>query len=70
MFRFQLLKNCGRDLTFRMKTLRDGPEFKLDERDYFVNVEGTTKRYVCKAGGIVVEVNGDSIAMQSTAQVI
>lgn len=53
-FRFQLLKGTARELTLRMKT-RSGDELMLDERDYTMDVDDTTKCYVSHESGIVVE---------------
>ncbi|KAH7714311.1 hypothetical protein AAVH_18330 [Aphelenchoides avenae] len=63
----ELLRNSGCELIFRMRTLRNGGGFKLDERDYAVDVDGATKRYVCRNSGIVVEVDGCLITLQSSA---
>lgn len=67
-FRFQLLKCTGRELIFGMK-IRDAGELTLDESEYAIDVDGTTTRYSSEKSGIVVEVNGRCLAIQSTAEV-
>lgn len=54
--RFQLLKNPGGELTFKMRTIFPGAQLVLDGSDYTIDVEGTTRRYTAKESGIVVEV--------------
>lgn len=49
-----------------MRTYRDDDELMLDESDYMVHTDGTTKRYTSEDNGIVVEVSGRSITIQST----
>ncbi|KAH7703562.1 hypothetical protein AAVH_29268 [Aphelenchoides avenae] len=61
-----MLKDARRDVTFRM-TLRAGDVFILDGGDYTVVVDDTTKRYASEKSGILVEVNGCRISIQSTA---
>ncbi|KAH7714303.1 hypothetical protein AAVH_18322 [Aphelenchoides avenae] len=63
----ELLKNCGRELTFRMRTCDD--ELVLDEREFTIGFDGTTTRYASDESGIVVEVKGRLISIQSTADV-
>ncbi|KAH7725207.1 hypothetical protein AAVH_07255 [Aphelenchoides avenae] len=64
----ELLKGSGCELTFRMKTER-GSTLVLDEGEYSVDADGTATRYASDESGIVVEVNGDSVTIQSTAEV-
>lgn len=52
-----------------MSSLREEGELKLDENEYTVDVDGPTTRYVSEQNGIVVEVNGRPLSIQSTAQV-
>lgn len=65
MFRFQLLKGAGREITFRMMLRND--DFALDESEYTVDVYGSTTCYA--SVGIVVGVKGPCLAIKSTAQV-
>ncbi|KAH7708592.1 hypothetical protein AAVH_24170 [Aphelenchoides avenae] len=65
-YRGKTLKGTGAELTFRMRTYRDDDELMLDESDYMVHTDGTTKRYTSEDNGIVVEVSGRSITIQST----
>lgn len=51
-----------------MKTER-GSTLVLDEGEYSVDADGTATRYASDESGIVVEVNGDSVTIQSTAEV-
>lgn len=49
-----------------MRTQRDGDVLTLNEDDYTVAVDGATTRYASENNGIVVEVTGSWIAIQST----
>ncbi|KAH7701428.1 hypothetical protein AAVH_31440 [Aphelenchoides avenae] len=62
-----MLENSERELTFRMQT-RPGydSDFTLNESDYTVAIDDGTTRYTSKKSGIVVEVNGRSVTIQST----
>lgn len=64
---FQLLKGSRREVTFRM-LLRDHDELILDEAEYSVDDDGTTKRYASAQSWIFVEVDGGSITIKSTAE--
>ncbi|KAH7707690.1 hypothetical protein AAVH_25082 [Aphelenchoides avenae] len=64
----ELLKNSGRELTFRMKVLQDGDKLVLDESEYTVDVDGNTTRYASKSSGIVVEIDGRFTTIRSTAR--
>ncbi|KAH7725217.1 hypothetical protein AAVH_07265 [Aphelenchoides avenae] len=64
----EVLKGSGCALTFRMKTKRHG-ELVLDGGDYTGGARGTTKRYASEESGIVVEVRGHRVTIQSTAAV-
>ncbi|KAH7714314.1 hypothetical protein AAVH_18333 [Aphelenchoides avenae] len=63
----ELLKDSARELTFRMTAREFADELRLDESDYIVDVHKTTTRYTSEKTGIIVEVKGRSIAIQSTA---
>ncbi|KAH7714302.1 hypothetical protein AAVH_18321 [Aphelenchoides avenae] len=63
------LKGSGCALTFRIRTQRDSGELTLDESAYSVEVDDTTTRYTSVNSGVVVEVCGDTIVIQSTAEV-
>ncbi|KAH7668203.1 hypothetical protein AAVH_42957 [Aphelenchoides avenae] len=62
-----LLNNSGREVTFRMTV--DNSELLLDENEYSVDVDDTTTRYISEQRGIVVEVEGRSITIHSTADI-
>lgn len=64
-----MLKESGRELTFWMKALQDGDELVLDESEYTVEVDGNGRRYASKNSGLVVEIEGRSVTIQSTARV-
>lgn len=49
-------------------SLRDG-EFELDESDYAVDVGDASTCYTSMKSGIVVEVKGNSIIIQSNGEV-
>ncbi|KAH7708111.1 hypothetical protein AAVH_24640 [Aphelenchoides avenae] len=61
----ELLKGSGCGLIFRM-TLPDGDNLTLDESDYTVDIDGTAVRYTSEKSGIVVDVKGACITIQST----
>lgn len=65
-FRFQLLEGSECELIFRMKTLRDG-EFVPDDGGYAVHVDETRTRYASGKNGIVVDVQGRAVTIQSIA---
>lgn len=49
-------------------TLPGDTELTLKESDYAVDVDDSTTRYTSENSGIVVEVEGSSIAVRSTAE--
>ncbi|KAH7714301.1 hypothetical protein AAVH_18320 [Aphelenchoides avenae] len=65
----ELLKVSQRVLTFRMTAREYADELRLDESDYTVDVHNATTLYTSDKAGIVVEVQGRSIVIQSTAGV-
>lgn len=54
-------------MTFQM-VLRAHEELILDESEYSVDDDGTTKRYASEQSGIFVEVYGGLIAIKSTTE--
>lgn len=52
-----------------MATFATGGELILDDSDYTVDVDDTTTRYASEGSGIIVEVKGRSIVIQSTVEV-
>ncbi|KAH7715976.1 hypothetical protein AAVH_16645 [Aphelenchoides avenae] len=64
----ELLKDSTLELTFRT-TLVDGGEFVLDKSEYTIDVNGSTTRYASQKSGIVVDVTGHAISIQSIVQV-
>lgn len=63
-----MLKGSERALTFRMRTV-DDLELMFDERDYTIDVDDSTTRYAFEKCGLVVEVDGSLITIQSGAKV-
>lgn len=75
MFYFQLLKDCGRKVTFRMTIWGEG-ELVLDKCEYTARITKFTTQYAeytteyrSKKGGIVVDVGGRSVVIRSTARI-
>lgn len=67
-FRFQMLKESRCEVTFRI-SLRDGDELMFGDNDYVLDVDNPTRRYASEESGIVVEVKGRRVAIQSTDDV-
>ncbi|KAH7694774.1 hypothetical protein AAVH_38176 [Aphelenchoides avenae] len=64
----ELLKDSRREVTFQM-ILQAHDELILDESEYSVDDDGTTKRYASEQNGIFVEVDGGLITIKSKGEV-
>ncbi|KAH7708117.1 hypothetical protein AAVH_24646 [Aphelenchoides avenae] len=64
----EMLKESRCEVTFRI-SLRDGDELMFGDNDYVLDVDNPTRRYASEESGIVVEVKGRRVAIQSTDDV-